>query len=707
MALSNTIKNQISLWYKSLSTYIDGFIPRIAQRQMIAEVAKTLSGEQGRHLVIEAPTGVGKTLSYLIAGIAISRANSKHLVISTANIALQDQILHKALPLLAKIIPDLRFIAIFGRRRYLCPHNLTAICATDQPQIDLMLLLQQEMAVPSQQERTVCQQLHADFIAGHWDGVRDHYKTALDDSLWQKISTDKVGCLARNCQFYHCCPFFLARWKIEQVDVIVTNHALVMAAMESGSVLPEAKKMLLVLDEGHHIADVARDSLEVEANITLPHLTAQLDNFVRHIEHYLSQYCPVKPPKLAKANHLIRHRQKLIDCFNQVMAITQHLLPDNSQDPIYLFKLGQLPAELNVCCQQLLQLSHDFVVLTEKIVEHLSEQTGKHDAATLHRSLLISSKMLSYWQNMVKLWRLAGCETSSNAPVSKWLSRHYDKNQLHYYFHCAGIRVNEQLNQLLWQNIPHIIVTSATLRSLDSYARFTELTGLNEREDDRFVSLEASFDHVKQGQLVIPKMSIEPTWQNEILHLAEMADYFKQQLQSGKHRGILFLFSSQRAMEGFLNQVNELREQLLVQGDKPRYRLVETHCQRVDQGLTSVLVGLQSFAEGLDLKGDYLSQVHIQKISFPPITNPIIITENEWLKTLNLYPFEVQSLPTASFTLIQQVGRLIRSHDCYGEIVIYDKRLRTKQYGARLLASLPVFPIVEPEIFSTLPKETE
>lgn len=119
-------------------------------------------------------------------------------------------------------------------------------------------------------------------------------------------------------------------------------------------------------------------------------------------------------------------------------------------------------------------------------------------------------------------------------------------------------------------------------------------------------------------------MSIEPIWQNEILHLAEMADYFKQQLQSGKHRGILFLFSNQRAMESFLNQVNELREQ----GDKPRYRLVETHCQRMVQGLTSVLVGLQSFAEGLDLKGNYLSQVHIQKISFPPITNTIIITEN-------------------------------------------------------------------------------
>lgn len=135
--------------------------------------------------------------------------------------------------------------------------------------------------------------------------------------------------------------------------------------------------------------------------------------------------------------------------------------------------------------------------------------------------------------------------------------------------------------------------------------------------------------------------------------------------------------------------------------------MVETHCQRIDQGLTSVLVGLQSFAEGLDLKGDYLSQVHIQKISFPPITNPIIVTENEWLKTLKLYPFEVQSLPSASFTLIQQVGRLIRSHHCYGEIIIYDKRLRTKQYGARLLASLPVFPIVEPEISNILTVKTD
>lgn len=151
-------------------------------------------------------------------------------------------------------------------------------------------------------------------------------------------------------------------------------------------------------------------------------------------------------------------------------------------------------------------------------------------------------------------------------------------------------------------------------------------------------------------------------------------------------------------MQRFLDYVTDLRLMLLVQGDQPRYRLVELHRKRVANGERSVLVGLQSFAEGLDLKGDLLSPVHIHKIAFPPIDSPVVITEGEWLKSLNRYPFEVQSLPSASFNLIQQVGRLIRSHGCWGEVVIYDKRLLTKNYGKRLLDALPVFPIEQPEV---------
>ncbi|HGN2048134.1 TPA: ATP-dependent DNA helicase DinG [Proteus mirabilis] len=701
MSLSQSVKMQISQWYKALPEHIEGFIPRAPQREMIAEVAKTFSDETGRHLIIEAPTGVGKTLSYLIPGIAISREEKKPLIISTANVALQDQIYSKDLPLLKKIIPDLTFTGAFGRGRYLCPRNLEAICATEGEQIDLMFLLEDKVDVATSAEREICQELKHDFTSFGWDGLRDHHKRALTDSLWRKISTDKMNCLGRNCQYYHRCPFFLARREIDEVDVVITNHALVMAAMESESVLPDAKNILLVLDEGHHIPDVARDALEVEGEITLSALNMQLDNMTRHVSQYLAQFIPVKPPKLADPIRFDAHIAKMREAYQDVEHFTRALLPERSENDEYLFPLGQLPEQLLLCCQNLFKLTDGLKMLGESILNDLTERTAKEDVVRLHRAILTTSRMVGYLENMAKLWRLATLEQTSKAPVSKWLTRRYDKKQSHLYLHCAGIRVNEQLTQLLWKNIPHVVITSATLRSLNSFSRIQELTGLSEHFDDRFITLSSPFTHERQGKLVIPKMRYEPTMANEKAHLKEMARYFRQGMVENHHRGQLVLFSSQRAMEGFLEEVKDLRLSLLVQGDQPRYRLVETHCKRIDAGDNSVLIGLQSFAEGLDLKGDYLTQVHIHKIAFPPVTDPVIVTEGEWLKSLKRYPFEVQSLPSASFNLIQQVGRLIRSHHCHGEVVIYDRRLLTKNYGSRLLTALPVFPIYQPDIPKT------
>ncbi len=701
MSLSQSVKMQISQWYKALPEHIEGFIPRAPQREMIAEVAKTFSDETGRHLIIEAPTGVGKTLSYLIPGIAISREEKKPLIISTANVALQDQIYSKDLPLLKKIIPDLTFTGAFGRGRYLCPRNLEAICATEGEQIDLMFLLEDKVDVATSAEREICQELKHDFTSFGWDGLRDHHKRALTDSLWRKISTDKMNCLGRNCQYYHRCPFFLARREIDEVDVVITNHALVMAAMESESVLPDAKNILLVLDEGHHIPDVARDALEVEGEVTLSSLNMQLDNITRHVSQYLAQFIPVKPPKLADPIRFDAHIAKMREAYQDVEHFTRALLPERSENDEYLFPLGQLPEQLLLCCQNLFKLTDGLKMLGESILNDLTERTAKEDVVRLHRAILTTSRMVGYLENMAKLWRLATLEQTSKAPVSKWLTRRYDKKQSHLYLHCAGIRVSEQLTQLLWKNIPHVVITSATLRSLNSFSRIQELTGLSEHFDDRFITLSSPFMHERQGKLVIPKMRNEPTMANEKAHLKEMARYFRQGMVENHHRGQLVLFSSQRAMEGFLDEVKDLRLSLLVQGDQPRYRLVETHCKRIDAGDNSVLIGLQSFAEGLDLKGDYLTQVHIHKIAFPPVTDPVIVTEGEWLKSLKRYPFEVQSLPSASFNLIQQVGRLIRSHHCHGEVVIYDRRLLTKNYGSRLLTALPVFPIYQPEIPKT------
>ncbi|WP_409308894.1 ATP-dependent DNA helicase DinG [Pectobacterium sp. B1J-3] len=695
MALSPAIKLQIGQWYKALQQQIPDFIPRLPQRQMIAEVAKTLAGDYPRHLVIEAPTGVGKTLSYLIPGIAVGRAEARTLVISTANVALQDQIFSKDLPLLQAFIPELKFTAAFGRGRYVCPRNLAMLSTDVDAQGDLTLFLGDELVPSSREEQGLCSRIEKALRSYAWDGLRDHYQESIDDSLWRKLSTDKANCLAHNCHYFRECPFYVARREVEQADVVVTNHALVMASMESESILPNPKDLLLVLDEGHHIPDVARDMLEMSGEVTPAYVMSQLEQLVQLIGLCMSQFAPKSPPRLAHSERLTSHCEELHEQLQLFAQISGLFLPGDNSEAEYRFPMGQIPEEMREVCVRLFKLTETLRALTEYMLNDLSEKTAKHDVVRLHHSLLKMSRALGYLESLSKLWRLAAMEKSSNAPVSKWLTRDIRDKQVHLSLHCAGIRVCDQLEKLLWSKVPHVVVTSATLRSLNSFVRIQELSGLDEKEGDQFVVLDSPFNHREQGRLVIPQMRYEPLMENEAQHIAEMAMFFRAELKKEVHRGMLMLFASQRAMQLFLTQVADLRLMLLVQGDKPRYRLVELHRQRVESGQTSVLIGLQSFAEGLDLKGELLSQVHIHKIAFPPIDSPVILTEGEWLKSLKRHPFVVQSLPSASFSLIQQVGRLIRSHTCFGEIVIYDRRLLSKGYGAQLLAALPVFPIEE------------
>ncbi len=695
MALNAALKTQIAGWYKALQQQIPDFIPRAPQRQMIAEVAKTLAGDDGRHLAIEAPTGVGKTLSYLIPGIAVSRAEEKPLVVSTANVALQDQIFSKDLPLLKKIIPDLQFTAAFGRGRYVCPRNLSALATDEEKQGDLLLFLDEGMTA-SKDERERCTALEKSLNRCQWDGLRDHCDETIDDSLWQRLSTDKANCLGSNCHWFRECPFYVARREIEHADVVVANHALVMAALETESVLPPPKNLLLVLDEGHHLPDVARDALEMSGDITPAWSTLQLDLFCRLVEQCMTQFRPKRAPNLGNAGRLKAHCEEVHEQLQQLSQILNQLLPPGHQEAGYRFEMGHLPEEVMTICARLFKLSDGLRGLAEALLNDLSEKSGQFDVVRLHRTLLQMNRALGWFEASSKLWRLSSMEKASGAPVSKWVTRELREGNPHLLFHCAGIRVSDQLEKLLWRKIPHVVLTSATLRSLNSFQRLQEMAGLSEKVGDRFVALDSPFNHVTQGKLIIPRMRHEPMLATEVAHLAEMAHFFRQQIKEGAHKGILVLFASGRAMQQFIAFLPELRLMMLVQGDRPRPALVALHRKKVQQGETSVLVGLQSFAEGLDLKGDLLSQVHIHKIAFPPVDSPVILTEGEWLKSLKRYPFEVQSLPSASFNLIQQVGRLIRSHECFGEIVIYDGRLLSKSYGARLLGALPVFPIEQP-----------
>ncbi len=700
--LTSSIKTQISSWYQKLQQQVADFTPRAAQRQMIAEVAKTLSGEQGRHLAIEAPTGIGKTLSYLIPGLAVARDQQKTLVVSTANVALQDQIYNKDLPLLKQMIPDLSFTVAFGRRRYLCPRNLYFTADTDGRQADLLWLLASEYKenqagqMPQYQQR--CADLQQSLDNGSWDGVRDHYPEPIEDELWLRLSTDKVRCLAHHCQWYQQCPFFIRRREIENVDVVITNHALVLAALESGSVLPPPADMLLVMDEGHHLPDIARDAMESSADISAATAQTAFENFIKLLTTLQGYFTLKITAPLANIERLTAHCQHLSESIQQLEQQFAPFLQQQSDNYSYRFVMGVLPEEVLETIRQLAKGYQSLQNLTESLLNAVGELTGKADIVRIQQSMLQLNRFHSMYENLLTLWRLALMDDLSGAPISKWLTQIQRDNQVNVSFHCAGIRVSEQLEQSVWSKIPHVILTSATLRSLNRFQRLQEMSGLSAKHNDRFIALDSPFDHAKQGKLILPHMKTEPQFNAETQHMQEMAAIFRKKLPEAAGQGVLVLFASMRALQRFLSHFPDLRVQFLVQGDKPRSRLIALHRERVEQGQQSVLIGLQSFAEGLDLKGKQLTQVHIHKIAFPPIDSPIILTEGEWLKSKNRSPFDVQSLPGASFTLIQQVGRLVRSHQCFGEIIIYDRRLLTKHYGQKLLAALPVFPIEQPRM---------
>ncbi|MBX9331886.1 ATP-dependent DNA helicase DinG, partial [Serratia marcescens] len=167
------------------------------------------------------------------------------------------------------------------------------------------------------------------------------------------------------------------------------------------------------------------------------------------------------------------------------------------------------------------------------VLNDLTEQTGKHDIMRLHRSIIQMSRTLGYLEAMSKLWRLAALDKSSNAPISKWVTRELRDNVTHLYLHCVGIRVSDQLEKLLWRKVPHVVVTSATLRSLNSFARLQEMSGLSEKAGDRFETLSSPFNHVEQGKIVIPQMRYEPAIANEAEHLEEMARCFRAEQASG------------------------------------------------------------------------------------------------------------------------------------------------------------------------------
>ncbi len=194
----------------------------------------------------------------------------------------------------------------------------------------------------------------------------------------------------------------------------------------------------------------------------------------------MEQFRPKPPPPLANPERLTAHCEELFELIASLNNILNLYMPAG-QEAEHRFPMGELPQEVMEICQRLAKLTELLRGLAELFLNDLSEKTGSHDVVRLHRVLLQMNRALGMFESQSKLWRLASLAQSSGAPVTKWATRVVRDGQIHVWFHCVGIRVSDQLERLLWRSVPHIVVTSATLRSLNSFSRLQEMSGLKEK----------------------------------------------------------------------------------------------------------------------------------------------------------------------------------------------------------------------------------
>ena len=694
--MQDALKDIIRQAYKQLSNSVDGFRNRLTQRQMIGTTATTLgqaniSGEDRPIAVIEAPTGTGKTVAYLTAAIPVAKHLEKRLVLATATIALQEQLMNKDLPMLARHSQvDISYRLAKGRQRYLCIHRLKRLTDdTGGLQFDAFW-----EAPPEASDLATLKHIASE-LNNHWDGDRDSFKTEIKQELWQQVSTNSIGCYNRQCKDFSECPFYLARAKIDKADVIIANHDLLLSdlGLGGGVILPKPSETLYIIDEAHQLPEKAISHFSVSTNVV--GVTTWLENTKKTISDIATQLDKTTVATLVQrtTDHVLAAVETLTDLHRYLQSVT--LFAENpgsrsDENAVWRLENGIVPEDLLHFAGKLLPDIKGLHTIAEKLKDNVENKykDGAIDddtAAVMKTNLGFPIERLA---NVISAWKKMQQPAPSNGPpLARWITR----SPTDFRISISPVTANMELNSQLWSNCAGALLTSATLTANNSFERFMEASGLTGKEHVSYLQLPSPFNYQEHSLLYVPWMQHSP--KQALEHTEEIIRLLPKLLHDDC--GSLVLFSSRKQMEAVAEGLpHRWQKKLLIQGEQPKHVLLKNHKQRVEKGEVSVLFGLASFAEGIDLPGTLCTHVVIAKIPFAVPDSPVDATYAEWLQTHGRNPFMEVAVPDAGMRLVQASGRLLRKEDDYGQVSILDRRLVDQRYGRLLLQSLPPMPLI-------------
>ncbi|WOJ92006.1 ATP-dependent DNA helicase DinG [Congregibacter variabilis] len=699
--LSPADKDAIREAYTAI-TDARGLTPRWGQRQMIAEVANTLAllapaidgpDSAGSPIaVIEAGTGTGKTIAYVIPALVMARVLNKRLIIATATVALQEQLVHKDLPdIKAGSGLDFSYVLAKGRRRYLCLSQLDRLMARESGGGQTMGLYPDEVAPTLARDALESYGLMLDALGrGDWDGDRDNWSAPIDDVDWLPVTADQGQCSGRRCPNIRNCSFYRARDGLQEADVVVTNHDLVLSdlALGGGAILPAPEDSIYIFDEGHHLPDKALNHFA--SFCRLPSTLSWLGDSRKALAKGapLLTALPGLSAVLEPMSALFDDLQLRVQQIGEQAAVLMAGAGDFEEQ--LRFAGGIVPADLQqaatAIASQWSRLNGRLMTLEAGLDDALEDEGFASQRDELEAWQMAVGGMLVRAEGVLSLFKDFAADASEESPPrARWLRRRPDDEEMAIDFHCSHILAADILREQLWERAAGVVLTSATMTALGSFDRFRARSGVP--EDGRYKIVVSPFDY-SRATLHVPAMESEPS--NAPAHTEELITQLPQLLDA--REGSLVLFSSRRQMNDVYDGLpREWRDRILRQDDFSKQEIIRRHRETIDAGDGAVIFGLASFAEGVDLPGNYCQHVVIAKLPFAVPDNPVDAALAEWLEAQGRNAFMEISVPDAALKLVQASGRLLRTETDTGRVTLMDRRVLTRRYGRAILDSLPPF----------------
>ncbi|MGB6774725.1 MAG: ATP-dependent DNA helicase [Terriglobales bacterium] len=628
---------------------------RRGQLQMAQAVEEAL--EEKRHLIVEAGTGTGKTLAYLLPVIR----SGKRVIISTGTKNLQEQLFFKDVPALERaLFPDgdhkLSVCYMKGRNNYLCRKKL--IDLTDQPVLSGLEEIEHYRAIAAWEKTTQ-------------NGDRAELAELPEASaLWHKLDARADTCLGQKCKEYERCFITEMRRHAAESDIIIVNHHLFFADLSikleaegapDAGVLPECGAV--IFDEAHELEDIAGNYFGISVS------NLRMDELTRDVEHLLQRE-KLYTPQMSGAIQSVRERSQLF--FSLLPAnegrfafdSRREFLEENGEEFIALNQsLNRLGAEL----EQLPQKPEEVFTLARR-AQQLQVQLGfvmeNEDPNTVF--WIERRGFRGPGGNRRKLSSSAAAESSAGGRTNVFLQ-------------ATPIEVGQILRECLWSKLETSVLTSATLAVGGGFDYIRGRLGLDHARE---LIVPSHFDYESQAILYVPPNLPDPRTPQ---FAGEAAGVIRRLLEITRGRAFVLFTSYAQMNEIYDRLLGELDFPMLKQGDAPKSALLEEF--RITPH--AVLFGTSSFWQGVDVQGEQLSCVIIDRLPFAVPSDPVVAARVKAIDAGGGNAFFEYQVPSAVITLKQGFGRLIRSLHDRGLLALLDNRILKKQYGRVFVESLP------------------